>query len=408
MESEEKLLKNILLKYSKQNIIISTKLLFERNLKIMKNLKIKNFYDLFDRIDILFEKNNFNLQIESCFIPPYDKKLQISKPQILFGKIKVYEQELNFLESHENNTRLEIVDLYKDKYGFEFGRYLKPGNYNILKNYNHLIKKEIMKDLLKKYHKNNNQIPSTYEINYSTTLPNKSYLSKYFKTHSIAKIWDETLKYEQFLKNQPPEKININKIIQIKNILLKYSKENIIISTKILFHENLELMQKYEIKDFYELFHFIAKHFEKNNFNLTIIPVSKTYLFYKPEIASPEILFGKTTHKEQIENFMNIKNFTSRTEFRNSYMRKYGYFNKLANSICKEHSLHSKAHLYTKETITLKLLKAYHKNNNHKLSLHEIKNCKELPGYNSIKKYFNNLYLDDIWKEVLSSKKIIH
>lgn len=407
MESEEELLKSILIKYSKQNIIISTKLLFERNLEIMKKLKIKDFYELFDKIDILFEKNNFNLHIESRFISPYNKKMEIGRPQILFGKISKYFQESNFLESHENNTRLEIVDLYKDKYGFEFGCYLKPRNSNILKNYDHLIKKEIMKDLIEKYHENNNQLPSIYEINYSTTLPNKSYLSKYFKTYSINKIWDETLKYEQFLKNQPPEKININKIIQIKNILLKYSKKNIIISTKILFHENLEIMKKYEIKDFYELFHFIAKHFEKNNFNLTIIPVNKTYLFYKPEIKSPEILFGKITHKQQIENFINTKKFTSRTEFRDSYIRKYGYFNKLANSICKEHNIYSKASIYSKEIISSKLLEAYHKNNNHKLSMNEIKNSKELPGYDSIKKYFNNLYLKDIWKEVLSNENNI-
>ena len=187
----------------------------------------------------------------------------------------------------------------------------------------------------------------------------------------------------------------------LKNLLLKYSKENIIISTKLLFNNNLKLMNDLNIKDFYNLFDLIAKYFEKNNFNLTIKPITKPYL-HNIKISRPHLLFGQMTHQKQIENFIKIYNPSDKKEFRNSYLKKYGYINALAGSICDDLKVPNSYKTYSKEILTIKLLEEYHKNNDHKLSMTEISLCENLPGYCTIKKHFNNIYLKEIWKEVLS------
>ncbi|MFK4784557.1 hypothetical protein [Fusobacterium sp. MFO224] len=190
----------------------------------------------------------------------------------------------------------------------------------------------------------------------------------------------------------------------LKNILLKYSKQNIIISTKILFNDNLEIMEKLEIEDFYMLFNKIYNLFKINNFNLTM----ESYWHGQDlKVYRPHLLFGETTKKEQLFNFLNKNRYSLRGDLFKEYTKKYGFTPARGSfkECCDFFDIPKKNKRYTKEKIIKKLLKKYHANGNKPLQASQISNSNDLPRYLTIKRYFNNINIKNIWEEVLSYEK---
>ncbi|MBN4084087.1 hypothetical protein [Mycoplasma sp. CSL10166] len=108
--------------------------------------------------------------------------------------------------------------------------------------------------------------------------------------------------------------------------------ENSIFSTKLIFDNNLDLMNDYDINDEYELHALLRKLFEKN------------YLIEKINFSrSPIIKFNMENHKEQIINFLNEFSPIHKNDFQEKYSKYYG-FNK--------ESFTSNSFIHIKEFIT--------------------------------------------------------
>lgn len=190
----------------------------------------------------------------------------------------------------------------------------------------------------------------------------------------------------------------------LKKILLKYSKQNIIISTKILFNDNLEIMEQLEIEDFYILFNKIYSLFKINNFNLTM----ESYWHGQDlKVYRPHLLFGEITKQEQLFNFLNENRHSLRGCLFKEYIKKYGFTPSRGSfkECCDFFDIPKKNKKYSKEKIIKKLLKKYHANGNKPLQASEISKSNDLPGYITIRRYFNNLKIKNIWEEVLSYEK---
>lgn len=190
----------------------------------------------------------------------------------------------------------------------------------------------------------------------------------------------------------------------LKKILLKYSKQNIIISTKILFNDNPELMNKLEIENFFILFNKIYSLFKINNLNLTM---NRYWHGQDIKVYRPHLLFGKITKQEQLFNFLNKNRNSLRGDLFREYSKKYGFTpsRDLFKECCDFFDIPKKNKKYSKEKIVKKLLKKYHANGNKPLQASQISRSNDLPGYITIRRYFNNLKIKNIWEEVLSYEK---
>lgn len=171
----------------------------------------------------------------------------------------------------------------------------------IIKNYKETLDEEILfkeySNLLKKYSLN------TKEYSYS-----KKYFKKIILNFKDI-ICERNIKFRYY----DIDSIQVDELIKNLN-LISFSNQNIIISTKLLFENHLKLMEKIDIRNYYELHNLLRKKITNPGwYNLKFSRM-------------PNIIFGNISTQEQIFKFFKISTqiFSSVDEFCSQYEKVYG------------------------------------------------------------------------------------
>ena len=135
------------------------------------------------------------------------------------------------------------------------------------------------------------------------SINNRAILARLFRSMNVLFTYGDCFRYYPLMSLE---------ILYLQKELKLDSYKNCVISTKLLFDKNRELMKKFDIRDEYELHNLLRKRAKE----LTCQNMSFSRM--------PTVVFDKMTKKEQVRNFLKSFDIITLDKLSKLYCEKYG------------------------------------------------------------------------------------